>query len=80
MKRRFVTIAEFAAAEGVSRQRAHRLIKTYGVETVRLGKRFTVIPLTELKKVPSKEEREANTGISITKSKRKGVSGRQKKN
>jgi len=63
----FLTVAELAELEGVTRQRVHQLIRTYGVKTVKLGNRFMVIPLLELKKIPPAEERERNNGVSIDK-------------
>lgn len=63
----FLTVAELADLEGVSRQRIHQLIRTYGVRTVRLGPRFIVIPILELKKIPSAEDRERLNGVSVDK-------------
>lgn len=63
----FLTIAELAELEGVTRQRVHQLIQTYGVKTVKLGPRFMVIPILELKKIPSAEERERMNGVSVGK-------------
>ena len=70
MKKDFLTISEAAELEGVSRQRMHQLIHTYGVNTEYLSDRFIVIPVLELKKIPPKEERELNTGVSLGKNRR----------
>ncbi len=60
-----LTIHQIAAEQGVSRQRVWQLIHSYGINVVRLGARKVLVSREELKKLPSKKERQRLTGVSI---------------
>lgn len=62
IQREYLTIPDLARIEGVSRARAYQMVQQYNLEVVKLGPRITLIPVTEIRKIPTREERAKHTG------------------
>lgn len=61
----YLTIPQLAKLLGVSQARTHVLIRTYGVEVLRVNKRMLLVPNAEVGKIPSREKRRKLTGKSL---------------
>jgi len=60
-----MTISEVAEKLGVTRQRVHALIRTYGVRVQVINSRMFLIPKKEMKKIPSRDKRRKNNGRAL---------------
>lgn len=62
IQKEFVTIDWICEREGVRKDRAYKMLRQYGISAVRMGPHILLIPVSELHKIPPREERAKRKG------------------